>query len=110
MDALLERSKGRRGLKPLTHLLQTWTTPPDIRSQNEQRYLDICREYGLPTPATNVVVEDFTVDAYFPSHRLVVEIDAYGTHNTRTQFEEDRRRDAKLQLAGPRCFGSPISG
>jgi very-short-patch-repair endonuclease len=29
-------------------------------------------------------------------HRLVIEVDGYGYHNTRRRFESDRRRDAKL--------------
>ena len=40
------------------------------------------------------------MDFFWPEQRVVVEIDSYGWHRSRTQFENDRRRDAKLLLVG----------
>lgn len=42
------------------------------------------------------------VDAYWPAHRLVVEVDGWTYHRTRHAFERDRRKDAELQTAGYR--------
>jgi very-short-patch-repair endonuclease len=44
----------------------------------------------------------FMVDAWWPSRRLVVEVDGFRFHGTRRAFERDRRRDAELQAAGQR--------
>jgi very-short-patch-repair endonuclease len=40
------------------------------------------------------------VDFHWPPHRLIVETDGRATHDTPHQFEEDRRRDLELTLAG----------
>jgi very-short-patch-repair endonuclease len=45
-------------------------------------------------------VHDILVDFYWPEARLVVELDGFAWHKTRESFEEDRRHDAILQLAG----------
>ncbi len=103
INQLIERSRGRHGLKLLTALLAQLADagpPPDLRSANEQRFRDLCLEYGVPTPSFNVVVCGHLVDAYWPRQQLVVEIDAYGTHSDRETFESDRERDVALRLEG----------
>jgi very-short-patch-repair endonuclease len=52
----------------------------------------------------NVIVEGELVDALWRDQKLVVEVDGYGYHRSREQFEADRRRDAKLQVAGYRVI------
>ena len=59
---------------------------------------------GLPLPATNVKVAGLEVDAVWHRERLVVEVDGYAYHGTRQAFERDRRRDARLLLAGYRVL------
>ena len=44
----------------------------------------------------------YEVDAYWPAHRLIVEVDGYRFHSGRQAFERDRRKDAALQAAGNR--------
>ena len=44
--------------------------------------------------------EGVLVDVVWREAKLVVELDGYEYHGTRTSFEEDRRRDAILQVAG----------
>jgi very-short-patch-repair endonuclease len=40
------------------------------------------------------------VDFLWRRHRLIVEIDGYRFHSSRSAFERDRRRDAELAAAG----------
>lgn len=102
---LFERSPGRRGLKPLRALLADAAEPAaETRSELERRFLIFCREAGLPRPSVNVSVAGFEVDAFWPEARLVVELDGYAFHRTRTAFERDRARDAELQLGGCRVL------
>jgi very-short-patch-repair endonuclease len=80
------------------------SSQPDIRSEAESLLVDLCRQSGLPLPATNVLVEGFLVDAFWPRHGLIVEVDGYEFHRTRQAFERDRERDAVLTLAGYRVL------
>ena len=49
-------------------------------------------------------VAGFVVDFYWPSSRLVVELDGYAFHRSRRSFEDDRAKDVQLQLAGCRVL------
>ena len=101
LDETLARGRGRHGLKPLRAALAAIRGPaPWTQSELEREFLALVRAAGLPEPSANVVVDGFLVDLYWPEARLVVEIDSYGFHKTRKKFEDDRRQDTKLQLAG----------
>jgi very-short-patch-repair endonuclease len=76
--------------------------PEFTRSEGEQRLKRLCKAARLPLPQMNARVAGYEVDAYWPAHRLVVEIDGWGTHRTRKRFEDDRRKDAALTVAGYR--------
>ena len=78
--------------------------PPIIRSELERRFLELCRDAGLPRPAMNAWVAGHEVDALWEDQRLVVELDGRSFHETRAAFERDRIRDAALQLAGYRVL------
>lgn len=54
----------------------------------------------MPLPATNVVVAGELVDCFWPQQGLVVELDSFAFHRSRSAFERDRARDASLALAG----------
>jgi very-short-patch-repair endonuclease len=101
VNALLERSNGRRGCRALRAVLEDFLiTAPETRSELERRFLQLCRDAGLPLPHVNVIVEGFEVDMAWPAQRLVVELDSFGFHKTRAAFERDRTRDMTLKLAG----------
>jgi hypothetical protein len=102
LQSLYGRSRGRAGLKLLGRLLSETREPPDVRSVLERRFVDLCREFGLPEPMLNATLEGFTVDAAWPRHGLVVELDGFAYHRTRAAFERDRVRDEVLQRAGYR--------
>jgi very-short-patch-repair endonuclease len=72
------------------------------RSEGERRLKRLCKAANLPVPRMNQRVAGYEVDAYWPAHRLVVEVDGWGYHATRAAFERDRRKDAALQAAGNR--------
>ena len=54
-----------------------------------------------------MLVEGELVDALWREERVIVEADGYEFHKSRARFEADRRRDAKLLLAGYRVCASP---
>jgi very-short-patch-repair endonuclease len=74
------------------------------RSVAERSLLPAIRRAGLPAPLVNHRVCGELVDLYWPEHKLVVECDGFQFHRSRTAFESDRRRDAKLIAAGLRVI------
>jgi very-short-patch-repair endonuclease len=76
--------------------------PRFTRSEAERRLLALVRAAKLPTPLTNTRVAGWEVDAYWPRHNLVVEVDGFAFHGNRAAFERDRRKDAALTAAGCR--------
>jgi uncharacterized protein DUF559 len=105
IEDLCLRSPGRRGVRRLRAVLAEPETEAALtRSELERRFLDLCRDAGVPTPAVNTVVMGFEVDAVWPDRQLVVELDGYAFHQGRVAFERDRVRDSVLQLAGFRVI------
>lgn len=101
LTELLDRSPGRRGVKPLRAAIAELSDEPLwTQSELEDRFLELIRGARLPVPRTNIVVEGFLVDCAWPEQRLVAELDGYAYHRSRDAFEGDRRRDVALQKAG----------
>jgi very-short-patch-repair endonuclease len=72
------------------------------RTELEHRMLALCRRHRLPQPEVNVMIDRFEVDFLWPEARLIVEVDGWDAHRTRSAFEEDRERDARLAVLGYR--------
>jgi very-short-patch-repair endonuclease len=79
------------------HSAQDWD---GTRSELETRFVTLCRRNRLPMPETNVAIAGFEVDFLWRENCLVVETDGFKFHRGRIAFEEDRRRDLRLQAAG----------
>jgi very-short-patch-repair endonuclease len=100
-EALLARSKGHKGWSALAEAVDLYRPDPTVtRSGLERRFRALIRRSGLPRPSMNFVVAGYELDCYWPEHLLAVELDTYGTHGSRLSFEEDRKRDDELLLAG----------
>jgi hypothetical protein len=74
--------------------------PQITRSELEERFLSLMAQFDLPAPLVNGRIQGHEVDFHWPHHRLIVEVDGAAAHLTLKAFEDDRRRDAELQLAG----------
>ncbi|MFL5825023.1 MAG: hypothetical protein ACJ76V_00720 [Thermoleophilaceae bacterium] len=100
-----ERNPRHPGLTALRAAVTTFE--PEMthtRSDLERELLDLCRRFGLPTPSMNVVVAGHTVDAFWPEHGLVVEVNSDRYHGTRRARANDAKRAADLQLAGHEVY------
>jgi Protein of unknown function (DUF559) len=106
LESVCARAGRRKGLPALRHLIAEATEPVTTRSPLEDRFAEFHREHlaDLPAPLTNISILDHEVDAYWPSHRLVVEMDSWEYHGHRAAFEHDRARDAAMQAAGYRVI------
>jgi very-short-patch-repair endonuclease len=92
-QALREAEFLRLPLNPQLH-------PDGTRSEMEAVFLALCRRHRLPKPEVNVRIDRFEVDFLWRENRLVVEVDGWDAHRSRSRFEEDRARDLKLKLLG----------
>ena len=102
--AVLARHPHHPGTAKLRRVLVGYAGPPDVRSELERDFVQFVTETGLPQPLLNVKVAGFTVDAYWPDWRLVVELDSRRYHSGHSAFETDRIRDAKLTRARQRVL------
>jgi predicted transcriptional regulator of viral defense system len=103
VEETLARSNGRRGAKALRKALkELHGEPPDLRSELEHRFRNYCKTRKLPIPSFNVVIEGFLIDAVWERKKLIVELDSRRHHMGIAEFESDRKRDTKLQMAGYR--------
>jgi very-short-patch-repair endonuclease len=88
--------------QPGAKLLWPFVAQPKgpTRSEFEDAFLAFIRRYALPTPLVNIRLNGYEVDALFPAHKLIVELDSWGFHGDRTAFATDRERDAHALLHG----------
>jgi hypothetical protein len=101
VERLLASRRSRRARNLRAALATLACGAPEItRSALEERFLALVVDAGLPRPEVNAMVAGHEVDFLWRRQRLVAEVDGAATHLTPTAFEEDRRRDAGLQVAG----------
>jgi very-short-patch-repair endonuclease len=95
---VVDRNPRYAGAPLLRPLIETAQREP-TRSELEDAFLKLMRKYHLPMPEINVHVAGYRIDALFPDHRLVVELDGWGSHKSRYAFNRDRRQDADILAA-----------
>ena len=92
----LSRAGGHPGRARLGRAAGRYSDATRTDSPPEEKLLSLIRAAGLPEPQTQVPVLEYRLDFFWPSLKLAVEVDAYGSHGSASQFEADRRRDARL--------------
>ena len=103
---LLERHPGKRGSRNLRSALDRITEEPPggKRSKLEERFAPFLRRYRLALPRFNDWIllgpKRFQVDCHWPDRRLIVELDGWEGHSSRSAFQDDRARDRALHVAG----------
>ncbi len=95
----LDSMPRRPGLAPLRALLDAETFAL-TDAELEPRFLRLVRAAGLPVPETQVWVNGYRVDFYWPELGLVVETDGHRYHRTASQQGIDRARDQAHAVAG----------
>jgi len=95
---------GRPGSAALRRALLRYHDPGFTRSEFERRFARLCRESDVPPPAMNTWIGDQEVDAAWEDAKVAVLLDSWEFHRTRAAFEDDRGRQAALQLRGYRVL------
>ncbi|HEY2161837.1 MAG TPA: type IV toxin-antitoxin system AbiEi family antitoxin domain-containing protein [Solirubrobacteraceae bacterium] len=98
LTKVIDRFPGHPGVGGLRPLAATTRNP--TRSKLEDKFADFCERHGLPEPLLNHKINGREVDAFFPEHRLIVEVDGRDTHAGPVSFEDDRERDAAMLALG----------
>jgi very-short-patch-repair endonuclease len=100
---ILPTKKFARALREAEYLrlpIRDAFKPDRTRTDLEALFLGLARRHRLPQPEVNVRVDRFRVDFLWRNEHLVVELDGWESHRTRSAFEEDRARDARLKVLG----------
>lgn len=100
LAATAAAARGRHGAQRLRAALGRHTVSHNLRSEAERRLLELIRAAELPEPRMNVYVHGCLVDAYWPEHGLVVEVDSVRYHSSVPVFERDRDKGNRLVAAG----------
>lgn len=102
---VIKRGRGRRGVARLRTLVAELDFGKGIpNSVLERRFLSVCERASVPPPEVNqwLRLRDRTIkpDFTWRDARLVIETDGGESHDTKSSFESDRRRDQALAIAG----------
>jgi very-short-patch-repair endonuclease len=103
LASLLARRPSRPGTRALRGLLDDGN-PGLTRSEAEERFLALIRRAELLAPETNVRIDRHEVDFLWREQRVIVEVDGFAFHSSRSAFERDRRRDVDLSALGFRVM------
>ena len=98
VEAVLEHRPKSPGARRLRKVLRGDTHV--TLSALERRVLELLRAAGLELPETNRDAGGRRVDCRWPQHKLTVELDSYGFHNSRHAWELDRRREREAYARG----------
>jgi hypothetical protein len=67
LQRMVARGRGKKGIGRLRHVAMSVDPRAiDTKSPLEVDFLALCREFGLPLPQVNVIVEGYTVDFFWP--------------------------------------------
>ena len=97
IKAVLAAYPHRPRTSDLTALLRPDRPTSLTASTPEERLFRHMRRAGLPIPEVNARVGNYTADFLWREHKVILEIDGYQFHHTRSAFERDHRRDAEHQ-------------
>jgi very-short-patch-repair endonuclease len=70
------------------------------RSDWELDFIEFLKRYDLPMPLINTKISRYVVDVLFPDEKVIVELDSWQFHSSRSSFRRDRQRDAELLALG----------
>jgi very-short-patch-repair endonuclease len=105
LDDVIERSAGRRGLKPLGQALAALRPErARTRSELERLALEVIERQRLPGPELNAQLAGYEVDLLWRDAGVVAELDGHAFHSSPRAFERDRARDTELQALGYRVL------
>lgn len=98
--AAVDRASGRKGVARLASLLDAGSIGGYTASKAERRMRALLACADLPQPLANQPLLGYIADFLWPEVKLIVEVDGFSFHSSRSAFEHDRKRDQRLIAAG----------
>lgn len=102
IHAVMRRTRGRHGHPLLAAAVRELATHGTVitRSDFEDALRQLVVDSDIDRPTYNALVGPYTVDAFWPDIKLVVELDSYEFHKDARTFAADRKRDRTLRSWG----------
>lgn len=100
IDRITDEVRGHRGRGRLQRAMTIYRETGFTRSGGEKRMLAALADAGIRRPAVNIFIEGYELDFYWEHERFAVELDSWEHHRGRRSFEEDRKRQEELAMAG----------
>ena len=98
LEQALDRHRGGRGTTRLRRMLELGVD--DLRSHAERSLRRWITQAALPRPQFNAQLGPWKVDAYWPEHRLAVEINGHAAHSSPWAHDRDHRKEQFLLAQG----------
>lgn len=108
LPTLLARYPRHRGARKVRAALDRRRDDPGgrVRSPLEELFLPFLDRNSIPRPHINAPIQAgdkrYEVDCLWYPQSLIVELDGFESHRSRTSFESDRERDRRLTSLGYR--------
>lgn len=99
IDRLADEVGAHRGRGPLLRAMAAFRESGFTKSGGEKRMLAALDDAGIRRPLINNSVGGYQLAFYWEQERLAVELDSW-EHRGRRSFEDDRRRQEELAVAG----------
>ncbi len=103
VPTLLASARHRPGAAKVRAVLEAWA-PLVTRSELEERFVGLVDAAGIGRPESNARVAGIEVDFVWRAQHVIAETDGLQFHASRSAFERDRARDARLTRAGHRVL------
>jgi very-short-patch-repair endonuclease len=100
VNLITDEVRGHRGRGPLRRAMVIYHEKGFTRSGGEKRMLAALADVGVQRPSVNNFIEGFELDFFWERERFGVELDSWEHHRGRRSFEEDRKRQEELAMAG----------
>jgi very-short-patch-repair endonuclease len=100
IDRITDEIRGHRGRRPLQRAMTIYRENGFTRSGGEKRLLAVLADAGVRRPIVNNFIEGYELDFYWEPERFAIELDSWEHHRSRRSFEEDRKRQEELAMAG----------
>jgi very-short-patch-repair endonuclease len=100
IDRITDEVRGHRGRGPLRRAMVIYRESGFTRSGGEKRMLAALADAGVQRPVVNNFIEGYELDFFWERERLAIELDSWEHHRGRRSFEEDRKRQEELAMAG----------